>query len=100
MLKEIVTEIELALNDAYAKMFNEDRLSFILLVGRADVIPGLKQQCSTDCVIDYQQDRYFDETRERFYLRYLNRNYKKEGFNYEGDEGIDDLSIEMMIYDH
>lgn len=45
-------------------------------------------------------DRHYDETREAFYLHYLNRNYKIEGFHYEGESGIDDLSIEMMIYCH
>ena len=100
MLIEIVRETELAIDAAYKKMFEEDYLSFILLIGRADVIPGLKRLNHTDCVIDYQLDRYYDKTREGFYLRYLNRNYRKEGFRYDGDNGIDDLSIEMMIYDH
>lgn len=100
MLIEIVTETKLAIETAYKKMFEEDYLSFILLIGRADVIPGLKHLTHTDCVIDYQLDRYYDKTREGFYLRYLNRNYRKEGFHYDGDDGIDDLSIEMMIYDH
>jgi hypothetical protein len=30
----------------------------------------------------------------------MNRNYKKCCFGYEGDSGLDDLSIEMMIYTH
>lgn len=100
MLKEIVDEVELAIDDAYLKMANEDYLSYILLIGRADIMPVLKGHFPTECVIDYQLDRYYDDTREGFYIRYLNRNYHREGFHYEGDEGIDDLSIEMMIYDH
>ena len=100
MLKEIIDEVELAIDDAYIKIANEDYLSYILLIGRADIMPILKGHFPTECVIDYQRDRFYDETREGFYLRYLNRNYHKEGFHYEGDEGIDDLSIEMMIYDH
>ena len=51
-------------------------------------------------MIDYQLDRYHDETRESFYLHYLNRNYIRDGFRYDGESGIDDLSIEMMIYSH
>lgn len=100
MLKEIVDEVELAIDDAYIKMAKEDYLSYVLLIGRADVMPVLKGHFPTECVIDYQLDRYYDDTREGFYLRYLNRNYHREGFHYDGDEGIDDLSIEMMIYDH
>lgn len=100
MLKEIVNETEIAIDAAYKKMYEQYYIPFVLLIGRADVMPGLNSHCGTDCVIDYQLDRYYDETREGFYLRYLNRNYNKEGFHYEGDNGIDDLSIEMMIYDH
>ena len=77
-----------------------DYISYILYIGRADVIPELKAHFGTSCVIDYQLDRYYDETREAFYLHYLNRNYSKEGFKYDGESGIDDLSIEMMIYCH
>lgn len=31
---------------------------------------------------------------------YLNRNYSRNGFSYEGNEGIDDMHIELMIYSH
>lgn len=100
MLKEIVNEVELAIDEAINTMAEKDYNAFILFIGRADTIPLLKASTGTECVIDYQLDRYYDETREAFYIRYLNRNYKREGFNYSGDAGIDDLSIEMMIYAH
>ena len=100
MLKEIIDEIEKAIDSAFVHISKEDYLSYVLLIGRADVIPEYKQFNQTEYVIDYQLDRYHDETRENFYLHYLNRNYTKDGFCYKGEDGIDDLSIEMMIYDH
>lgn len=100
MLKELVKDVELAIDEAINAMAEKDYISFILFIGRADVIPLLKGSTGTEYVIDYQLDRYYDETREAFYIRYLNRNYKREGFNYLGESGIDDLSIEMMIYTH
>lgn len=100
MLKEIIDEVELAVDEAINELAKKDYNSFILFIGRADVMPMLKESTGTECVIDYQRDRYYDETREAFYIRYLNRNYRKEGFSYSGDSGIDDLSIEMMIYTH
>lgn len=100
MIKEIANEIELALDKAYIQMADEDYLSYVLLIGRADVTLELKSVGKSEYVIDYQIDRYYDKTREKFYLRYLNRNYQKDGFRYNGDSGIDDLSIEMMIYCH
>lgn len=100
MIKEIILEVESAIDQAFEQMCSKDNLSFVLFIGRADVIHELQPYLGTECVIDYQLDRYFDETREEFYLRYLNRNYSREWFHYEGVKGIDDLSIEMMIYDH
>ena len=100
MLKEIVDEVELAIDEAINALAEKDYNAFILFIGRADVMPLLKGSTGTECVIDYQRDRYYDETREAFYIRYLNRNYRREGFDYSGESGIDDLSIEMMIYTH
>lgn len=100
MLREIVNEVESAIDEAINALAKKDYNAFILFIGRADVMPLLKESTGTECVIDYQRDRYYDDTREAFYIRCLNRNYRKEGFSYFGDSGIDDLSIEMMIYTH
>ena len=100
MLNEVLDEVLEAIDEAICAMAEKDYNAFILFIGRADIDPLVKKVACTECVIDYQLDRYYDETREAFYLRYLNRNYRKDGFNYSGDSGIDDLSIEMMIYTH
>ena len=100
MLRKIVDEVEFAVDEAINALAEKDYNAFILFIGRADVMPMLKTNTGSECIIDYQLDRYYDETREAFYIRYLNRNYKREGFNYSGEQGIDDLSIEMMIYTH
>lgn len=100
MIKEIRQEVIDIIEESFKKIANEDYNSYILYIGRADIIPGLKTHVGTNCVIDYQLDRYYDETRETFYDHYLNRNYSKSGFCYDGESGIDDLSIEMMIYCH
>ena len=100
MIKEIIEEILQVIEDSFVTIAKGDYISYILYIGRVDVIPELKAHFGTSCVIDYQFDRYYDETREAFYLHYLNRNYSKEGFKYDGESGIDDLSIEMMIYCH
>ena len=83
MIKEIIEEILQAIEDSFVTIA-KDYISYILYIGRADVIPELKAHFGTSCVIDYQPDRYYDETRELFYLHYLNRNYSKEGFKYDG----------------
>ena len=100
MLDQVVKEVNNAIDKAYGIMSQQYYIPFVLYIARADIVPGLSRYAKTDCVIDFQLDRYFDETREQFYLRYLNRNYRKNGFKYDGESGIDDLSIEMMIYSH
>lgn len=89
-----------AIDEAFKFIAENDYISFILFIGRADYISGLKPFYGTDYVIDYQLDSIYDETRSEFYIRYLNRNYSRDGFSYEGDEGIDDMHIELMIYSH
>ena len=100
MLKKIMDEIDWAVADAFDRMAEKDYLSFILLIAKAEQIPALKRARCSEYILNYPVDRFYDETREGFYLRYLNRNYSKDGFFYEGANGIDDLSIEMMIYTH
>lgn len=99
-IAEIIHEVEDAIEEVFEYIRMNDYNSFVLLIGRGEVFSGLKNTVGTDCVMDYQMDRYHDETRERFYLNYLNRNYRRDGFEYSGNNGIDDLSIEMMIYTH
>lgn len=88
------------IDEAFNEMYKIDYTSYILFIGRASVIPGLKRITGTDCVVDYMLDTYYDQTRTDFYLRYLRRNYSKDGFAYEGESGLDDIHIELMIYAH
>lgn len=100
LIASIREEIIEAINEAFNTMAKNDYISYILFIGRADMISGLKQHVGTDCVIDYHGDTIYDQTRSHFYLRYLRRNYSKDGFAYDGDAGIDDMHIELMIYSH
>lgn len=99
-IASIRDEILEAIDEAFISMAKKDYISYILFIGRADMIPGLKQHVGTDCVIDYHMDTFYDQTRAQFYLRYLRRNYNKDGFSYKGEDGIDDMHIELMIYSH
>lgn len=100
MILEIEDKVESAIDEMIERAWETNVTSFLLLVARADTTEGLKGIVGTDCVTDYMGDLYRGETAERFYIRYMNTNYKKEGFIYQGEEGLDALSIEMMIYSH
>lgn len=89
-----------AICQAFEMMCEKDYNAFILFIGRASILPGVEKVTGTACVIDDKLDIYYDKTRTDFYLRYLNRNYARDGFSYEGESGIDDLHIELMIYTH
>lgn len=73
---------------------------YIVLMARGDVIPELANIGKSPYVIDYNMDHYNDETRDRFYVKYLQKRYRKEGFDYTGEDGFFDLNIELMIYSH
>ena len=59
IIKEIIEEILQAIEDSFVTIA-KDYISYILYIGRADVIPELKAHFGTSCVIDYQPDRYYD----------------------------------------
>ena len=80
----------------YKKSYND----YIVLMARGDVIPELVNIGKETYVVDYQMDLYNDETRERFYVEYLQKRYRKEGFDYTGVDGFFGLNIELMIYSH
>ena len=89
-----------AIYEAFNMMCEKDYNAFILFIGRAAILPGLEKVTGTACVIDDKLDTFYDKTRTDFYLRYLNRNYVRDGYRYDGENGIDDLHIELMIYAH
>lgn len=89
-----------AIYEAFEMMHKKDYNAFVLFIGRAAILPGLEKITGTSCVIDDKLDTFYDKTRTDFYLRYLNRNYVRDGFTYEGECGVDDLHIELMIYTH
>lgn len=100
MIKKIRNNVKKAVDEMCLAAFRRNRTSYMLTLARADMGEGLARFLGTDCVTDYNMDLYKDETREKFYSHYLNRNYRKEGFVYQGDSGFDDLNIELMIYSH
>jgi hypothetical protein len=100
MLLELHETVAEAIDEAYELMASKYYTDYILFIGRGDVIPGINRYNDTDYVVDYNLDTLYDKSRTEFYLHYLNRNYRKDGFCYEGEQGIDDLHIELMIYCH
>ena len=107
MIREIKNEVRAAIQEAFTCALHKNPGSFVLFLARGDYnhlfdgdrFANLDPKPSPYC-LDFMPDIYRDETRNKFYVRYLNRRYKNDSFRYDGDKGIDDLCIEMMIYSH
>lgn len=95
MIKEMIEEVETSVLELIQKAEDTNFLSCLLLVAK-----GNMDLSGTLYTVDNIWDSLRWKTQEKFYIRYLNKNYGNEGFEYQGEEGIDDLSIEMMIYSH
>lgn len=100
MILEIQNEICEAIEELYLAAAKTNYIAYILLIARAEIQPGLKKICGTDCVTNYQMDIYLDETRTKYYLDYLKKNYSLEGYSYQSEDAVNDITAEMTIYSH
>lgn len=100
MIREIQDEICLAIEQTYGAICKADYNAFILLIGRAEIQPGLKTIVGSDCVMEYMMDIYLDETRTQYYLDYLRKNYSREGYDYPKKDAVNDITTELTIYSH
>ena len=100
VLHEIDDEVSVAIEEAMVALSMISQPNFCLLIARAGVEPMLERIGKSRYVMDNAKDVYHDETRQQFYLNYLNANYRKGVLNYTEKNGLDNLYIEMMIYSH
>jgi len=100
MLKQIKDEICDAIEELFLTASQTNYIAFILLIARAEKQQGLKSKCGTDYVTEYPLDIYFDETRTCYYINYLRKNYSKEGYHYQKESAIEDITTELTIYSH
>lgn len=96
----VLNEVCEAIEETFDAISKADYIAFILFIGRAEIQRGLKVHTGTDCVMEYMLDIYYDETRADYYLDYLRRNYSRDGYNYEGPAGVNDVTTELTIYSH
>ena len=100
LLHEIDYKVSSAIEEALAALCKVSQPNYCLLIARAGVEPMLERIGKSKYVMDNAMDVYHDETRQQFYLNYLNVNYRKGVLNYTEKDGLDKLYIEMMIYSH
>lgn len=98
MVQEIRTIVKEAYIEVLTSIFKQYHNDFLPLIARGEYYEyGIKG--ISNYMLDYMGDFYRDETRQKFYVTYLNRNYSKEGFCYtELENGFFDLNIEIMIF--
>lgn len=98
MVQETRTIVKEAYVEVLTSIFEQHSNDFLPLIARGEFYEhGIKG--ISNYMLDYMGDIYRDETRQKFYVTYLNRNYSKEGFCYtESENGFFDLNIEIMIF--
>lgn len=98
---EIFQECEEALGDAM-RTLNEKRPDYFLLyLARGEYNPLMEGIAGVSPhTTDYTLDLHNIHYQQRYIIRYLDRNYKREGFNYQNEEDVNDLITEMLIYSH
>lgn len=98
---EIFNECEVALGETMRTLWAKRPDYFLLYLARgeynasAEGIEGISAYMT-----DYTMDLHNIHYQQEFIVRYLNRNYKSEGFDYQSEEDVNDLIIEMLIYSH
>lgn len=97
---DIQKNIQLAVNEAFEKAINASKDNFIAFLAEGDYLVQLKQSSRCPFVVDYKGDIPFDIKRHEFMCRYLNKHYIENATDYPGEEGIDRILVEMMIYTH
>ena len=100
VLQAIDNEVGSAIEEALLTLYEISQPNFCLLIARAGVNPIQENIEGVRYLMDNVWDVYHDETRQQFYLNYLNANYSKGVLNYTENDGLDKLYIEMMIYSH
>lgn len=100
LLRELDYKVSSAIEEALVTLSRISQPNYCLLIARAGVLPMLENVGKSRYVMDCAMDVYHDETRQQFYLNYLNANYNKGVLNYTEKDGLDKLYVEMMIYSH
>ena len=100
LLREIEFKVSNAIQEALVFLSRISQPNYCLLIARAGVLPMLENIGKSRYVMDSAMDIYHDETRQQFYLNYLNTNYREGVLNYTEKDGLDKLYVEMMIYSH
>ena len=102
MLGQIRMNVSRVVDALMFRLYHKSYNDFILLIARGQIIPGLERvsPSHSNYSLDYMLDEHYDETREKYYVEYLNSKYKKDGFDYRTDDGFFCLNIELMIYCH
>lgn len=97
-LYEAKYEVEEAVDKAFelAKSYSPANMRLFLAFG--DYYEIFENTSVSPYVIDNVDDFRYDKNRIDFLTRYLQGHYEKPAFSYQGSDGIDCITIELMIY--
>lgn len=99
-LADVFHDVQEAVNEVVNVANDASPDGFIAYVAGGDYYESFENTKLLPYVLQNMSDFRKDLSRQKFYVHYLNKNYKTDGFDYEGEKGIDFLTIELMIYAH
>ena len=98
---EIFNECDNAVGVALNTLYKRRPDYFLLLLARGEYNAALgKIKDAAPYLLDFNKDLYDNHYQQEFIIHYINRNYKRDGFEYAEESDMDDLITEMMIYSH
>ena len=98
MLESTKTEVENAVNRAFELARLLSQSSFRLFLALGDYFEIFESTNESPYVIENVDDIRYDTNRIKFLTRYLHNHYETGGFSYQDANGIDCITIELMIY--
>jgi hypothetical protein len=98
---KIRNEVIDSLRDAFKlAQANSVDNSYILFLAEAEFLQHYTNGQNNPYVIDYRGDRYMDETRLAYLVKFLNTNYNFPNGQTETVDNDERLHLELMIYTH
>lgn len=98
ILESTKTEVENAVDNAFELARSLSQSNFRLFLALGDYFEIFEHTNESPYVIENVDDIRYDTNRIKFLTRYLHNHYERGGFSYQDADGIDCITIELMIY--
>ena len=100
MIAEVIREVKETVNEVFNRANEASPDGFVAYIAGGDYYEVFENTKLLPYVLEDVSEFRKDLSRQNFYVDYLNLKYRRDGFNYDGEKGVDFLTVELMIYSH